>query len=331
MPIYKGAAIAYCQGLKYITKNLAEAKPTMFLGVPALFEKLYSTIWKNIKKQGKEDLLKKVIKVNNKTKKVGVDIGKIFLKKVTDVFGGRMRILICGGAAINPDILNGIRDFGILALQGYGLTECAPMGALNPDTAPNAASIGVAFPACDIKIVDINEEGIGEICLKGDNVMLGYYEMPEETAKVIDGEGWFHTGDMGYINSEGYAFITGRKKNVIITKNGKNVYPEEIEYQLSNIPFVEESFVFEGDSANEADSLIVAAIKLDQEAMEEQLGQEYTEEQAKDLIWKEVDKINADAPFYRKIKKVIIRKSDFIKNSSKKLIRFSEDNKREDQ
>ncbi len=331
MPLYKGAAIAYCQGLKYITKNLAEAKPTMFLGVPALFEKLYSTIWKNIRKQGKEDLLKKVIKVNNKTKKVGIDIGKVFLKKVTDVFGGRMRILICGGAAINPDILNGIRDFGILALQGYGLTECAPMGALNPDTAPNAASIGVAFPACDMKIVDINEEGIGEICLKGDNVMLGYYEMPEETSKVIDEERWFHTGDMGYINSEGYAFITGRKKNVIITKNGKNVYPEEIEYLLSNIPFVEESFVFEGDSANESDTLIVASIKLDQEAMEELLGQEYTEEQAKELVWKEVDKINADAPFYRKIKKVIIRKSDFIKNSSKKLIRFAEDNKREDQ
>lgn len=330
MPLYKGAAIAYCQGLKYITKNLGEAKPTMFLGVPALFEKLYSTIWKNIKKQGKEDLLRKVIKVNNKTKKVGIDIGKIFLKKVTAVFGGRMRLLICGGAAINPDVLNGIRDFGMLALQGYGLTECAPMGALNPDTAPNAASIGVAFPACDMKIVDVNEEGIGEICLYGDNVMLGYYEMPEETAKVIDEEGWFHTGDMGYIDEKGYAYITGRKKNVIITKNGKNVYPEELEYQLSNIAFVEESFVFEGDSANDADTLIVASIKLDQEAMEEILGKEYTEEQAKELVWKEVDKINADAPFYRKIKKVIIRKSDFIKNSSKKLIRFAEDNKKED-
>lgn len=330
MPLYKGAAIAYCQGLKYITRNLAEVRPTMFLGVPALFEKLYTAIWKNIKKQGKEELIKKIIRINNKTKKVGIDVGKVFFKKITAVFGGRMRLLICGGAAINPDVLNGIRNFGILALQGYGLTECAPMGALNPDTVPNAASIGVPFPGCDMKLVDINEEGIGEICLYGDNVMLGYYEMPEETAEAIDEEGWFHTGDMGYIDKEGYAFITGRKKNVIITKNGKNVYPEEIEYQLSNISFVEESFVFEQDSADEQDTVIVASIKPDQEAMEEALGGGYTEEQAKKLVWSEVDKLNADAPSYRRIKRVIIRKSDFIKNSSKKLIRFAEQNKKED-
>lgn len=330
MPLYKGAAIAYCQGLKYITKNLAEAKPTMFLGVPAIFEKLYSTIWKNVKKQGKEDLLKKVIKINRKTKKVGIDIGKIFFKQITSVFGGRMRCLICGGAAISPEVLDGIRDFGILAIQGYGLTECAPMGALNPDTAPNSASIGVRFPGADLKVVDINEEGIGEICVYGDNIMLGYMDMPEETAAVIDSEGWFHTGDMGYMDDRGYAYITGRKKNVIITKNGKNVYPEELEYQLSLVPFVEESFVFEGESTGDKDTTIVASIKLDGEAVEEVLGAEYTEEQVKELIWKEVDKINADAPFYRKIKKVIIRKSDFIKNSSKKLIRFAEDNKKED-
>jgi len=330
IPLYKGAAIAYCQGLKYITKNLAEAQPTMFLGVPALFEKLYGTIWKNVRKQGKEDMLKKVIKINRKTKKVGIDLGKIFLKKITAVFGGKLRCIICGGAAINPEILVGMGDFGLLALQGYGLTECAPMGALNPDTAANPASIGVRFPGADLKVTDVNEEGIGEICVYGDNVMLGYYEMPEETAAVIDEEGWFHTGDLGYIDENGYAFITGRKKNVIITKNGKNVYPEELEYQLSNISFVEESFVFEGDSADEKDTLIVASIKLDQDAIEEILGKEYTEKEAKDLVWKEVDKINADAPFYRKIKKVIIRKSEFIKNSSKKLVRFAEDNKREE-
>ena len=161
------------------------------------------------------------------------------------------------------------------------------------------------------------------------NVMLGYMDMPEETAAVIDSEGWFHTGDMGYMDSDGYAYITGRKKNVIITKNGKNVYPEELEYQLSLVPFIEEAFVFEGESSDEKSTTIVASIKLDQEAVEELLGADYTEEQAKEMVWKEVDKINADAPFYRKIKKVIIRKSDFIKNSSKKLIRYAEDNKKE--
>lgn len=330
MPLYKGAAIAYCQGLKYITKNLAEAKPTMFLGVPAIFEKLYSTIWKNIRKQGKENLLKKVIKVNNVTKKVGIDLGKKFFKQITDVFGGRMRLLICGGAAINPDVLNGIRDFGILAVQGYGLTECAPLGALNPDTAPNASAIGVAFPGTELKVTDVNEEGIGELCLKAENVMLGYYQMPEATAEVIDKDGWFHTGDLGYIDDKGYAYITGRKKNVIITKNGKNVYPEELEYQLSTISFIQEAFVFAQSSSDEQDTIIVASVKLDEEILEEILGVGYTHEDVKKLIWKEVDQINEKAPGFRRIKRVIIRKTDFVKNTSNKLIRFAEDNKKEE-
>ncbi|MEG0392996.1 MAG: AMP-binding protein, partial [Anaerovoracaceae bacterium] len=215
MPLYKGAAIAYCEGLKYITKNLEEVKPTMFLGVPVLFETLYKKIWKNVQKQGKEKLLRRIIKINRKTKKVGLDLGNVFFKEIRNVFGGRMRMMIVGGAAINPEVLDGIADFGITALQGYGLTECAPMGALNPDKAPKSTSIGRKFPACDLKIVDANEEGIGEIWLKGGNVMMGYYHMPEATAEVIT-DGWFHTGDLGYVDQEGYAVITGRKKNVII-------------------------------------------------------------------------------------------------------------------
>lgn len=330
MPLYKGAAIAYCQGLKYITKNLAEAKPTMFLGVPAIFEKLYSTIWRNIRKQGKEALLKKIIKVNNVTKKIGIDLGKKFFGQITGVFGGRMRLLICGGAAINPEVLNGLRDFGILALQGYGLTECAPLGALNPDTAPNASSIGISFPGSPIRIADVNEEGIGEICIKGENVMLGYYQMPEATAEVIDRDGWFHTGDLGYIDDNGYVYITGRKKNVIITKNGKNVYPEEIEYQLTTIPFVQEAFVFEQDSSDAQDTVIAASIRMDEEALGEILGSEYTEDAVKKLIWDEVDRLNDNSPNYRKIRKVIIRKTDFVKNTSNKLVRFAEGNKKEE-
>ena len=330
MPLYKGAAIAYCQGLKYITKNLAEAKPTMFLGVPAIFEKLYSTIWRNIRKQGKEALLKKIIKVNNVTKKIGIDLGKKFFGQITGVFGGRMRLLICGGAAINPEVLNGLRNFGILALQGYGLTECAPLGALNPDTAPNASSIGISFPGSPIRIADVNEEGIGEICIKGENVMLGYYQMPEATAEVIDRDGWFHTGDLGYIDDNGYVYITGRKKNVIITKNGKNVYPEEIEYQLTTIPFVQEAFVFEQDSSDAQDTVIAASIRMDEEALGEILGSEYTEDAVKKLIWDEVDRLNDNSPNYRKIRKVIIRKTDFVKNTSNKLVRFAEGNKKDE-
>ena len=330
MAIYKGSSVGFCQGLKYITKNLKELRPTMMLAVPALYEKLYSTIWKNVRKQGKEKTLKRVIGINRKTKKIGIDLGKIFFKQITDIFGGRMKTLICGGAKINPEILDGLHDFGFNALQGYGLTEAAPMGAFNPQDAPNSSSIGVPFPGQSIKTVDENEEGIGEICIKGPNIMMGYYQMPEETAKAIDEEGWFHTGDLGYIDENGYAYLTGRKKNVIITKNGKNVYPEELEYLISNIDFVEESFVFGQELSSEKDITIAASVKVDSEVIGEKLGGEYTDEDVKKLIWEEIDRINEDAPFYRKIKKVILRKSDFVKNTSQKIIRFAEDNKREE-
>ena len=329
MALYKGSSVAFCEGLKYITKNLKEVRPTMMLGVPALYEKLYSTIWKNIRKQGKEKLLKRMISINNKTRKIGIDMSKVLFKQILDVFGGRMKTMICGGAAINPEILDGIRDFGINALQGYGLTECAPMGAFNPQDCPNSASVGVPFPGLEIKIINANEEGIGEICVKGDHVMLGYYQMPEETAKVLDEEGWFHTGDLGYIDDKGYTYLTGRQKNVIITKNGKNVYPEELEYLLSNISFVEESFVFGQELDSGSDITIVASIKIDKETAEELLGSGYTDDELKKLIWKEVDAINEDAPFYRKIKKVLIRKTDFVKNTSQKIIRFAPENKLE--
>ena len=329
MAIYKGSSVAFCQGLKYITKNLKEVEPTMMLGVPALYEKLYQSIWKNVRKQGKEKTLKRAISMNRKTKKVHLDLSKKLFKDIHAVFGGHMRTLICGGAKIDPNILDGLRDFGFNALQGYGLTEAAPMGAFNPQDAPNSRSVGVPFPGQSVKVIDANEEGIGEICIKGPNLMLGYFEDPEETAKVIDEEGWFHTGDLGYVDKDGYTYLTGRAKNVIITKNGKNVYPEEIEYQLGLVPFIAESFVFEDAKESGNDTTIVASIKVDSEEIEDILGPGYTDEDVKQLIWEEVDKINDASPAYRKIKRVILRKSDFIHNTSSKLIRFAEENKTE--
>ena len=204
------------------------------------------------------------------------------------------------------------------------------MGAFNPQDAPNSRSIGVPFPGQQIKVINENEEGIGEICIKGPNLMIGYYKDPEETAKVIDEEGWFHTGDLGYIDSDGYAYLTGRAKNVIITKNGKNVYPEELEYQLGLIPFVSESFVFEDTKASGKDTTIVASIRTDEEELREVLGDNYSEEAVMKLLWSEVDRINSDAPAYRMIKKVIHRKTDFVHNTSSKLIRFAEENKIEE-
>ena len=330
MALYKGSAVAFCQGLTYITKNLKEVRPTMMLGVPALYEKLYQRIWKGVRKQGKEKTLQRAIKINNVTKKFHVDLGATFFKDIRDVFGGRMRTLICGGAKIDPQILDGLREFGFNALQGYGLTEAAPMGAFNPQDAPNSRSIGVPFPGQDIKAIDVDEEGIGEICIKGPNIMLGYYEDPEETDKVLDEDGWFHTGDLGYVDIDGYAYLTGRAKNVIVTTKGKNVYPEEIEYQLNLINFVEESFVFENPETAGVDTQIVASVKIDQEEMAELLGPDFTDEDVMREIWKEVDKINEEAPVYRRIKKVILRKTDFIHNTSSKLMRMVEANKAEE-
>ncbi len=330
MAIYKGSSVGFCQGLKYITKNLKELRPTMMLGVPALYEKLYSSIWKNVRKQGKEKTLRRVIKINRKTKKIGIDLGNIFFKQIRDIFGGRMKTLICGGAKINPEILDGLHDFGFNALQGYGLTEAAPMGAFNPQDAPNSRSIGIPFPGQSIKTINVNEEGIGEICIKGPNIMMGYYQQPEETAKAIDEEGWFHTGDLGYIDDDGYAYLTGRQKNVIITKNGKNVYPEEMEYQISNIDFVEESFVFGQESSIDSDVVITASVKVDEDAVREILGEGCSDDDTRKLIWSEIDAINEAAPLYRKIRKVILRKSAFVKNTSQKIIRFAKENKKEE-
>ncbi|MDR1953700.1 MAG: AMP-binding protein, partial [Clostridiales Family XIII bacterium] len=229
MPLYKGAAIAYCEGLRYIADNLKEARPTMFLGVPLLFENLYKKIWQNVRKQGKEKLLRRVIAINNKTKKIGIDLGKIFFKDITAVFGGRLREMICGGAAIDPAILDGIKDFGVNAIQGYGLTECAPICALNPDRDARSNSAGYFISGFEGRIDSPDPEtGIGEICVRGDNVMLGYYNNKEATDEVLK-DGWFHTGDYGYIDKDDFVYITGRKKNVIITKTGENVFPEELE------------------------------------------------------------------------------------------------------
>jgi long-chain acyl-CoA synthetase len=326
LPLYKGSAIAYCEGLKYIVKNLSEARPTMLLAVPLILESLYKKIWQNAKKSGKDKMLKKVIAVNAKTKKIGIDLAPVFMKKITDLFGGRMRMIICGGAAINPDILQGINDFGITALQGYGLTECAPICALNPDKFFKNNSLGYVPPGFQAKIIDKDPEtGIGEICVKGGNVMLGYYKMPEESAKVLV-DGWLHTGDLGYLDADNYIYLTGRIKNVIITKNGKNVYPEEIEYYLSNVPYIKECMVMGKESTESDDTLIVAVIFPDEEEVAEILGNNPDIKAQEFLIWTEINKINQGLPYFKRIKKVIIRTEEFEKTTGKKIKRNSEAN-----
>ena len=330
MPLYKGAAIAHCEGLKYITKNLQEVKPTYFLAVPAIFDALYKAIWKGIRKKGKEKTVRTAMKVSDFLRRFGIDITDRLFAEIKSVLGGRMRMMISGGAAINPDILEDLQSFGIHAIQGYGLSEAAPMGALNPQSRPKSHSCGMAFPGFDAKIADPGSDGVGEICLKGDNIMLGYYRNPEATAEVIR-DGWFYTGDLGYIDDEGYIVITGRKKNVIIAKNGKNVFPEELEYQLSLYDEIAEAMAFETDSEDETDKIIAVGIYPDWNYMKETYGDRTNNnEEVRKIIWEIVDKVNAENPAYKMIRKVNLRHSEFSKNTSKKIVRFREENKMED-
>ena len=330
MPIYKGASIAFCEGLKYITKNLEEVRPTMLLGVPILIETLYKRIWKAAKEKGKDKTLKRLRAINRRTKKAKLDISKPFTKDILNVFGGRMRVIISGGAAIDPEILQFFNDIGIVGVQGYGLTECSPMAALNPDVEKDMklASVGHLLPGMEVKIIDKDPDGIGEICFAGGNVMMGYYNNPEATNEVLI-DGWFHTGDQGYVDEDDFIYITGRKKNVIITGNGKNVFPEELEYELSKSQYVAESMVWatdDDDSTN--DTTIYATILIDKEEVEEALGANYTEEALHELIWRDVDAINENLPLFKKIRKIVIRKREFEKTTGKKIKRFVEDNKK---
>ncbi|NLY81343.1 MAG: AMP-binding protein [Clostridiales bacterium] len=327
MALYCGGSLAFCEGLKHILKNLQEVRPTMVLAVPLILENFYKKIIQGVRKKGKEKQLRALLKANRVTKKIGLNISKKASAEIMDSFGGRIRAFISGGAAIDPEILQFFNDLGIIAIQGYGLTECSPMAALNPDVPKSMRnkSVGYVLPNMEAKIEDKDEEGVGEICFKGDNVMMGYYKMPEKTAEVLK-DGWLYTGDLGYLDEEGYVYITGRAKNVIITANGKNVYPEELEYYLGKVQYVVESMVWADDKELNNKS-IIATVTTDEEEIKEALGNEYTDEQVHELVWNEVDKINAELPLFKKIKRVIIRKEEFEKTTGKKIKRFVEANK----
>ena len=271
------------------------------------------------------------MKLNKFTKKVGLDLNRKLLGQIYDVFGGRMQTMISGGAAIDPQILDFLNDLGFRAVQGYGLTECAPMAALNPDQhhLMRNASVGHIMPTLEVKIEEPDEDGIAEICIKGENVMLGYYNMPEESAKVLR-DGYFHTGDLGYVDRDGYIYITGRAKNVIITKNGKNVFPEELEYLLGRSPYIAESMVWAmPDEESGQDDIITATVIPDLEEIKESLGEGALEpEELKKILDAEVDKVNAQLPLFKQIRHTIVRREPFEKNTSAKIKRFAAANKK---
>lgn len=319
--IYRGSTIAQCEGLRYITQNLKEAKATLILAVPLMLEMFHRAIMKKAtadKKMARK--FKLGLMIAQTLRAVGIDKRRKIFHAVHDGFGGNLRMFISGGAAIDPKILSDLQKLGFMCLQGYGLTECAPILALNRDVDFNDRSAGLPLPGVDVKIIDKDENGIGEIIGKGPNVMLGYYENEEATREAIDPDGYFHTGDLGYIDENGFVIITGRKKNVIISKNGKNIFPEEIEGLLSRSPFIVESLVT-GEDDTHADIIVTATIFPNMEAVCEKLGENPDPDAIQSLLEAECRKVNDQLVSYKQIRKIIYRDTEFEKTTSKKIIR----------
>lgn len=333
-PLYRGATIAYCEKLSTITRDLQDSGATIMLAVPLLLETMYKKIWQNAEKSGRAATLRRAIKLNNALKKIGIDLSRKLFAEIHKTFGGHLRLLISGGAAIDPKVLAGLRDMGFMALQGYGLTECAPLAAVNRDTFYKDASAGLAPPNTQLAIDEPDENGIGEIKYKGDNIMLGYYNMPEETAKIIR-DGWLYTGDLGYIDSEGFLFITGRKKNVIVTENGKNIFPEEIEYYLNRDARVLDSMVI-GEKSAAGETIIKAIIYPDYALVNAEVeakgiktadinATEYRDA-VKSMFAAMINELNLSLPSFKRIRKFVIRREDFEKTTTKKIKRHAKAN-----
>ena len=316
--VYGGGTICYCEGLRYITKNIQEYQPTFILCVPLLLENVYKKVIKTLKSSLPEKYTKDESKI--------IDNLPFYLKgivknKVKKSLGGKIKTFIVGAAAIKPDLVEAFFKLGIKVLQGYGLTECSPLVAGNNDFYYKAASCGMPIPNVEYKIDNPNDEGVGEIIVKGPNVMLGYYENEEATKNVLK-DGWFHTGDLGYVDDEEFLYISGRSKNMILTKNGENIYPEEIENILNDDDLIEESLVI-GTSNGKDDVQVKAKIFPNIEAIKEYLGNKFpTKEEISKILNEAVKKANAKLPNFKHIKSFKIMDEDFERTTTNKVKRF---------
>ncbi len=316
--VYGGGTICYCEGLRYITKNIQEYQPTFILCVPLLLENVYKKVIKTLKSSLPEKYTKEESKIIDN---LPFYLKGIVKKKIKKSLGGKIKTFIVGAAAIKPDLVEAFFKLGIKVLQGYGLTECAPLVAGNNDFYYKAASCGMPIPNVEYKIDNPNDEGVGEIIVKGPNVMLGYYENEEATKNVLK-DGWFHTGDLGYVDDEEFLYISGRSKNMILTKNGENIYPEEIENILNDDDLIEESLVI-GTSNGKDDVQVKAKIFPNIEAIKEYLGNKFpTKEEISKILNEAVKKANEKLPNFKHIKSFKIMDEDFERTTTNKVKRF---------
>jgi len=318
----RGVKSAFCDGLRYLQQNLVEYKVSVFFCVPLLIEAVYKKVMATVEKEGKAGKVAFGMKLTGILGKFGIDIRRKVFKEVLDKLGGDIRFVISGAAAIDPEALKGFRAFGIDAIQGYGMTEASPVITCETLKENKVGSIGKPLPGVDVAIFEPNEEGVGELIARGENVMHGYYENEEETANVLV-DGWLHTGDLAY-EEDGYIFICGRKKSVIVLKNGKNVYPEELEVLINNLPYVTESMVFgQPRNGDERDPALAVKIVYNPEYMKSTYNTEDPDEIQK-IVKADVDKINDQLPTYKQMARVITTDQEMIKTTTGKVKRFEE-------
>lgn len=330
LPMANGCSVAVCQGLKYIVPNLKETNPTALLAVPLLIENLYRKINANIKKAKKDKLVNSMIHVTNALKVVGVDVKRKVFTEIHENLGGKLRIIVSAAAPIDAKVGKWVEDIGIVFLQGYGLTETAPISALTPEFQPKVGSAGKAIFQAELRIENPNQNGEGEVLIKTPTLMLGYYEDEDatnEAIEVIDGERWFHSGDIGYLDKDGFLFITGRCKNVIVTQNGKNIYPEEIELLLGQVTEIKECMVY-GKEAPKEDAnkelIISAKVIPNMEEIESKYGKDLSEEKIKEIIWDKIKEVNKKLTSYKAIKNLEIKHDEFEKTTTMKIKRYAE-------
>ncbi|MCX7983697.1 MAG: AMP-binding protein [Bacteroidetes bacterium] len=325
-PLYAGASVHYARSLKTVVDDLQTVKATILLGVPLLYDKMFKRIYQSIReKKIVATLIPAIIKATNIANWFGwKSAKKLVFSEIHKRFGGHIRLFIAGGAAPDPAVAKGLRELGFTFIQGYGLTETSPILALNKIEYFKDDAAGLPLPNVQLRIDQPNDDGIGEILAKGENVMIGIYKNEKATREAFTTDGWFRTGDLGYIDNDGFLHICGRKKNVIISRSGKNVYPEEIEDLLNRSPYIQESLVY-GENDPKLDEVIAAQIVPDAEAfieLSESRGVALTPELINDIIAQEIKKVNEQLPSFKQIRKFIIREHEFEKTTTQKIKRY---------